>query len=153
MGDWKLPWEGGCRCERTRVRVTEPPLLAMACHCAGCQRMTASAFSLSLAIPTTGFAVTQGETVIGGLRGASRHHFCSHCSSWMFTRAEGLDFFVNVRASVLDDHRWVVPYVETCTSEKYPWASTPAVHSFDGIPPNEAFTPLIAEYMERGARP
>jgi len=54
----KLPREGGCRCGRVRVKVTAAPLITMACHCTGCQRMSASAFSLSAAIPTPGFEVT-----------------------------------------------------------------------------------------------
>jgi hypothetical protein len=37
------------------------PLLTMACHCTGCQRMSASAFSLSVAVPSAGFAVKTGE--------------------------------------------------------------------------------------------
>src|SRR5690606_35371104 len=45
-----------------------------ACHCAGCQRMTASAFSLSAAIPTDGFEVTKGESVKGGLHGDETRH-------------------------------------------------------------------------------
>ena len=69
MDEWKLPWEGGCRCGAVRIRVTKPPLLAMACHCTGCQRMSASAFSLTLTLPADGFAVTRGEPVIGGLQG------------------------------------------------------------------------------------
>jgi hypothetical protein len=36
VDDWKLPWDGGCRCGEVRVRVTKPPLLAGACHCTGC---------------------------------------------------------------------------------------------------------------------
>ena len=32
MDDWKLPWEGGCRCGEVRFRVTAPPLLSAACH-------------------------------------------------------------------------------------------------------------------------
>ena len=93
----KLPWAGGCRCGQVRLRISAPPLLTMACHCTGCQKMSASAFSLSVAIPAAGFAVTQGEPVIGGLHGAARHYFCPHCKSWMFTRMEGLDAFVNLR--------------------------------------------------------
>ena len=69
MDDWKLPWEGGCRCGRVRLRVTEPPLLASACHCTGCQRMSSSAFSLTLTVPSGGFEVTAGEPVVGGLHG------------------------------------------------------------------------------------
>src|SRR5215470_19244491 len=98
MRDWKLPWGGGCRCGRVRFRINAAPLLTMACHCTGCQRMTSSAFSLSAAIPSDGFSVTQGEPVIGGLHGPTRHFFCAYCMSWLFTRPEGLDWFVNIRA-------------------------------------------------------
>ncbi len=106
MAQLTLPQEGRCRCGQVRFRITAPPLLTMACHCTGCQRMTGSAFSLSAAIPSEGFAVTQGEPVIGGLHGPSRHYFCPHCLSWLFTRPEGLDHFVNVRSTMLDDPAW-----------------------------------------------
>ena len=54
---WKLPWTARCRCERLQMRVTAPPIVTMACHCAGCQRMCASAFSLSVLLPSSGFEV------------------------------------------------------------------------------------------------
>lgn len=152
MDDWKLPWDGGCRCGETRIRVSARPLLAMACHCAGCQTMSASAFSLSLAIPADGFAVTKGDPVLGGL-GRDMHHFCPHCMTWMFTRPPGMDWFVNLRPSVLDAHGWFEPYVETFAAEKLPWARTPAAHSFETFPELDAYEPLIAEYAEKGARP
>lgn len=153
MDGWNLPWEGGCRCGRVRVQVTAPPLLAMACHCTGCQRMSASAFSLSMAIPAAEFAVTKGEPVIGGLHGDAQHFFCDWCMSWMFTRMEGFDDFVNLRTPMLDDATWVVPFVETYTSEKFPWAATAAAHSYPKFPPMEDFARLIADFAERGARP
>jgi hypothetical protein len=135
------------------MRITAPPLLTMACHCSGCQRMTASAFSLSIAIPSNGFEVVQGEPVIGGLHGGPRHYHCPHCKSWLFTRPEGMDHFVNLRATMLDEHSWFIPFVETCTAEALPWAKTGAAHSFTNIPEPPAFAPLVAEYAERGARP
>jgi hypothetical protein len=153
MTDWKLPWHGGCRCGETRLEVTRPPLLAMACHCTGCQRMSASAFSLSLAIPTDGFQVTRGEPVIGGLRGPTRHYFCSRCKSWMFTRPEGMDQFVNLRPTVLDEHAWFVPFVEVWTSEKLPWAATPARHSYSRAPAFEEYAGLVKEYAGQDVRP
>jgi hypothetical protein len=152
MTDWKLPWNAGCRCDQVRMRVTAPPLLTMACHCAGCQRMTASAFSLSIALPTSGFEVVQGEPVIGGLHGATRHHHCPHCKSWLYTRPDGIDI-VNLRATMLDDHAWFRPFVETCTAEALPWATTGAVHSFPNIPGMEVYPPLVAEFAARGPRP
>lgn len=72
--------------------------------------MSASAFSLSIAVPGDAFSVSGLEPEIGGLHGKERHHFCPWCKSWMFTRVEYMDGFVNVRASVLDEHHWVVPY-------------------------------------------
>ena len=115
--------------------------------------MTSSAFSLSAAIPTDGFAVVAGEPVIGGLRGASRHYFCGHCMSWMFTRPEGLDSFVNVRSTLLDVGGALDPFIETWTSEKVLWATTPAVHSYPALPELSAFAELISEYSKLGARP
>jgi hypothetical protein len=141
-----LPLEGGCRCGRVRFRVNAAPVMTMACHCTGCQRMTGSAFSLSALVPSDGFAVTQGEPVLGGLHGAARHYGCAFCLSWLFTRPEGLDAFVNVRATMLDDAAWFVPFMETQTQEKLPWAVTPAVHAFERFPAGEDFPWLLARY-------
>src|SRR4051812_46526050 len=100
MSEHDLPKEGGCRCGQVRIKISALPLLTMACHCTGCQRMTASAFSLSAAIPSEGFAVIKGEPTIGGLHGEHRHFFCPHCKSWLFTKAHGLDTFVNLRPTM-----------------------------------------------------
>jgi len=142
-----LPLDGGCRCGAIRLRVTGAPLLTGACHCTGCQRMSASAFSLTLTVPSDGFAVTRGQPVIGGLHDAAvRHHHCDRCKSWIFTRVEPDIGFVNVRATMLDDHGWFVPFIETWTREKLSWAKTPARHSFETQPPLENYRALIADY-------
>lgn len=147
------PKDGGCRCGALRLRISAPPLLTMACHCTGCQKMTGSAFSLSAAIPSQGFAITQGETVLGGLRTPGlNHHFCPRCMSWVFTRADAMDWFVNLRVTMLDEASWSVPFIETFTREKLPWATTPAVHSFPEFPPFEAYEGLSREYAEQTAR-
>ena len=154
MDEWKLPWEGGCRCGATRLKVTRPPLLASACHCSGCQRMSASAFSLTLSLPAEGLEVTRGEPVPGGAKGPQSHHFhCPECKSWMFTRIEGLDWVVNLRPSMLDEHRWFVPFLEFFTGERLPWASTPARHSYESAPELAEFEPLIKAFALEGARP
>jgi hypothetical protein len=151
MSEWNLPWEGQCRCGQIKLRVTAPPLITMACHCTGCQRMSSSAYSLSAAIPSEAFSVTAGEPVIGGLHGATRHYFCPHCMTWMFTRPEGMDWFVNLRPTMLDDPSWFEPFVETHTREKLPWATTPAAHSYETLPKVEDFPALLKEYAERNS--
>ena len=147
--------EGGCRCGQVRFRASAPPLLTMACHCRGCQAMSSSAFSLSAAIPAPAFEVTAGEPVIGGLHGPSRHYFCPNCLSWLFTRPEGVDVFVNVRPTLFDADQpeqalWSEPFMETWTREGLAWAKTPAPilakHSFEALPPEDAYPAMIADY-------
>ncbi|MDB5526212.1 MAG: glutathione-dependent formaldehyde-activating [Rhizobium sp.] len=150
MSKLSLPSEGGCRCGRVKIRISKPPLLTMACHCTGCQKMSSSAYSLSAAIPAEGFEVVEGEPVIGGLHAAAKHYFCGHCMTWMFTRPDGIDFFVNVRPTMLDDPEWFSPFIETWTSEKLPWATTPAKHSYEALPAMDAYEGLIKEYMASG---
>jgi hypothetical protein len=111
--------------------------------------MTASAFSLSALVPSGGFSVTKGEPVVGGLHGATRHFFCPHCMSWLFTRPEGVEDFVNVRTTMLDDPSGLDPYIETMTAEKLAWAKTPAVESFEGFPPPAEFGRLMQAYASR----
>ncbi|MEP6886245.1 MAG: GFA family protein [Gammaproteobacteria bacterium] len=149
MADPSLGNKGQCRCGQVHFKVRSKPLVTMACHCTGCQRMTASAFSLSALYASNQFEVTRGEAVIGGLHGATRHFFCAHCMSWLFTRPEGMDQFVNVRATMMDEARSFRPFLETYTEEMLPWAATPAVHSFERFPPRERFPELIAEFAKQ----
>ncbi|MGE0846128.1 MAG: GFA family protein [Flavobacteriaceae bacterium] len=142
-----LPWDGGCRCGETRIRVTLPPILTMACHCAGCQSMTAAPYSLTMGIPADGFAVTKGETVIGGMREDPKHHFCPVCMSWMFSRPDAVPHLIFLRPTMLDEHHWVAPFVECCTSERMPWAVTPARHSYEQFPPMEDYPGLIEAFQ------
>src|SRR5215471_16041776 len=114
MTQLELPAFGQCRCGEVQLRISAQPIMTMACHCRGCQRMSASAFSLSAAIPTPAFAVTRGEPVLGGLRNPElKHFFCPQCMSWMFTRF--MPDFVNVRVTMLDDVSWFHPFVEMWT--------------------------------------
>jgi hypothetical protein len=138
---------------QTRIRVSQPPLLAAACHCTGCQRMSASAFSLTLAIPSEGFDVTAGKPVIGGAHGPTRHFFCPHCMSWMFTRPEGMDEFVTCGPPCSTIIIGLFPSSRFGRGERLAWASTPAVHSFATQPEFEDYAKLLEAFARQGARP
>ncbi|OYY71595.1 GFA family protein [Sphingomonas sp. 28-63-12] len=138
--------DGACRCGQLRFRVTGTPLMTMACHCTGCQKMSASAFSLSTFYPARAFTVIAGQPVIGGLHGGTRHFFCGHCLSWAYTQPEGMDDFVNVRSTLLQDAADYRPFIETFTADKLAWAETGAKHSFKRFPPSDAFAALMAAF-------
>lgn len=138
--------QGSCRCGQLRLKVKGRPMITMACHCTGCQRMTASAFSLSALYHESAVEISGLEPVIGGLHGDLHHHFCPHCLSWVFTRAAMIGPMINVRATMLDNAAELTPFIETQTAEKLPWATTPAAHSFERFPPMERFPALAEEY-------
>lgn len=142
-----LPWLGRCRCGGLRFRIVVPPIVTAVCHCIGCQRMSSSAFSLTIMVPTDGIEIGQGELVQGGMRADDlRHQFCDHCKTWVLTRVEAFGL-TNVRATLLDDARWFVPYLETFASTRLPWASTPAVERCDEFPAPDSYPAMMAAYV------
>jgi hypothetical protein len=137
---------GSCRCGAVRFEADGAPLVTMACHCRGCQRMSASAFSLSSLFPADRFRLTQGETVRGGLRSGPDHRFCASCMSWLYTVPEGLEEFVNVRSPMFEDAAEHRPFIETFTSERLGWAVSGAERSYDAVPGEAEFGGLMEAY-------
>jgi hypothetical protein len=111
--------------------------------------MTASAFSLSEGYPSSAFRLTAGKTVLGGVHGPTRHFFCDHCKSWLYTEPEGVADFVNVRSTLFDQPRTERPFVETYAREALPWVRTGAAHSFKDLPAMEEWPTLIGAFAER----
>ncbi len=153
MSDWKLPWSASCLCGGVNMRVTQPPMIAMACHCSACQKLTSGAYSLTLLIPHEGFEILSGEPVIGGLHRAElQHFFCPHCKNWLFTRPQGMPF-VNFRPAMLEDSSWVQPYAESGAKDKLPGAVSGAKHSYPEFPPPEDYQMLMEGYARVGTKP
>ncbi|WP_341531303.1 hypothetical protein [Nostoc sp. UHCC 0302] len=48
---------------------------------------------------------------------------------------------------------WFTPFIETWTREKLTWAITSAVHSFETLPREEDYAPLIEEYAKQASKP
>lgn len=142
-----LPLAGACRCGELRIEITQPPLMTAACHCRGCQRMSASAFSLTAMIPASGFRVVAGDPVEGGAHGPQLdHYFCPNCKSWMFTAIVGVKEFINVRPTMFDGAAWTTPFIETMTRDKLAWVTTPARYSFEEFPAMEELPGLIEAF-------
>lgn len=144
------PLKGACLCGSVQVKATASPLLTMACHCRDCQKLSASAFSLTAMFPIDGFSYT-GELITGGLASSGRtHYFCKSCLNFVFTKIAGADQRINLRTSVLSEAALFEPFVELMTDEKIPWASIPAVHSFARYPESlEELQALMDEYSRR----
>ncbi len=143
----KLPLKGECLCRAVQVSVNALPLLTLACHCRGCQKLTASAYSMTTMVPKDAFACT-GALVKGGLGSPGRnHYFCKSCLNFIYSEIEGADYRVNLRTSVLHNAALFPPFVEVMTDEKLPWGNTPAVHSYARHPQSQdELKALMADY-------
>jgi hypothetical protein len=152
MTDWKLPWSASCLCGRVRMRITAPPMIALACHCRGCQKLTGGAYSLSLMLPAAALEL-EGETEIGALhRPESPYHFCAYCKNWLYTEISNGQL-VNVRPALLEDGSWVWPYVESYVGEKLPGVVTGAKHAYAEFPPPSDYPMLMQGFARDGAKP
>ena len=152
----KLPLRGSCRCGATNIELSAAPVLTLACHCRDCQKLSASAYSLSALVPADGFKVVKGAVVARPLPGSPRHHhFCPQCMTWIYTIRQGAETVVRFRPTLLDDATWLQPFVEIMARDRFPWAQTGAVHRFEGFPASEDLGVLLegfAEWVEEASR-
>ena len=97
MTSVELPLTGACLCGSVQVRVGALPLLTLACHCRDCQKLFASAYSLTGMFPADSFSCS-GAVATGGRRSAERaHYFCTSCMNFIYSRIRGAPNRVNLR--------------------------------------------------------
>lgn len=107
-----LPLTGRCQCGALRYRVTAPPLMLYACHCANCQKQTGSAFVLSATIAESALEFTRGKParVEWTSDAGNRRYglYCGDCGS-RITNGQDSSGIFSLRAGTLDDTSWVRP--------------------------------------------
>lgn len=109
-------------------------MLTLACHCRDCQKLCASAYSLTTMFPSDGFSCS-GDLIKGGLGSDGvTHYFCKSCLNFIYSQITGAEQRINLRTSVLDEAAHFEPFVEVMTAEKLPWVHVPAAHSFSRYP-------------------
>lgn len=150
MSEFRL--EGGCQCGAVRYVLTAPPLLAYACHCSECRRITASAFATTCGVLRDTMHIEQGELsrydwVVES--GAHRYgDFCSVCGTRIRNGSTPDLGVYSLRAGTLDDQKWATPVAHTWQSSKVDWFTPPAdALTFDGQP--QDYTPIMELYAKR----
>ena len=124
------PLIGGCQCGKLRYELSETPRLVYCCHCTTCQKITASAFSISVIVAEEAFHLTAGQPkVVYRIADSGREYarwVCPDCGSCV-TGAPGVGgAFRSVRAGSLDDTSWLRPTAHIWTRSKQPWVMLPA---------------------------
>jgi hypothetical protein len=124
----KLPQTGGCKCGSIRFEITQAPRMVCNCHCADCQRMTSSAFSMACVLPEGAFRLVRGEPIAVEHLADSGSEIiwwiCPECGSWVCASRPGMTVR-NVRGGTLDDTSRLYPTVHFWTRNKQPWIAIP----------------------------
>jgi len=118
--------DGGCLCGKVRYSADAEPVFVGVCHCKNCQRVSGSAFSTVIAVPSQAINM-RGTLQTYADRGDSGksllRRFCPACGSSVIEEAEAMPGMSMILAGTLDDAGWVKPGMEIFCASAQPWVS------------------------------
>jgi hypothetical protein len=121
------PFSGSCSCGAIRYTCSAEPYVSYCCHCTACQKRTASAFGISLQVPSAGLTVDQGtpktRVRIADSGNERVQHFCGDCGSSLFGTSEATKKITVIYAGTLDDPSWMPVMANIWTDSALPWVA------------------------------
>lgn len=121
---------GGCQCGGLRYQLSAPPLAAYVCHCRECQKQSASAFGISLMVPTEAFRLTRGDVRFWARPAAQGGQltcaFCPSCGSRLWHQAARTPEMLSVKGGSLDQPPDLSAAIHIWTTRKLPGVLIPA---------------------------
>ena len=141
----RTPFTGTCQCGEVRYKINAEPLITVACHCRDCQKLSASAFSLTMLIPEEAFELSSGTLKVferpADRGGTAVCYFCGTCGNRVYHRNPQLPGYLRLKPGGLDDTSQILPQAHVWTSRAQPWFEFPA-----GVPTYET-QPDVKEFM------
>jgi hypothetical protein len=145
----QYPVSGSCQCGATRYELLEAPTMVGACHCLECQKLSASAFSLTMVVTAKGFRVLSGgfrswnrETDRGG---TVLCYFCHDCGNRIYHKNPDAPDYLRVKAGGLENNSMIQPQVHFFTKRAQSWVVIPEdVLQFEGQPSGRELSEALA---------
>lgn len=146
----KLPASGACQCGSVTYQVTEEPLITVACHCRDCQKLSASAFSLTMVLRRSGFHLKTGELKSWSRQADSGREavcwFCPECGNRIYHEDPELPDIVRIKPGTLEDTSILDPRALVWTCRRQPWLDRyGGLPTFEKQPDTAAAMAAIAE--------
>jgi hypothetical protein len=137
-----LPLTGSCQCGAVTYEVTKEPLASMVCHCQDCQKLSASAYSTTLAVEEDTLNVSGELGCYERVADSGRKnfaYFCVGCGNRIYHQDPDAPAFKRLKAGTLDNAAIPEPKAHVFVSRKQPWVVIPeGTPTFDeGMPPEE----------------
>lgn len=148
-------------CGTARYEITQTPIRVYTCHCTDCQRATASAFSIGVAVPGEAFRLTgKGlHPAPGGIADSGRvktRWVCPDCGICLCGGAEiGTEppgYVRIVRGGTLDDTTWLNPTAHFYTRSRQPWVILPEGAAIYETLPDQVRTRSRPPFASRSSR-
>ena len=104
---------GRCHCGGIRYTASVDPVRTTICHCTDCQRLTGSAYRVSVPAIEGSFELTAGEpsiyVKIGDAGSRRAQAFCPDCGSPMYTYDADRPAVYGLRVGCIDERQALVP--------------------------------------------
>jgi hypothetical protein len=151
MAKVALPLAGGCFCGALRYELNAPPLIIYNCHCANCQKITGSAFTVAATVVESALIFTKGEPRRMSWRADSGNErfglFCGACGSRIANGQTPSNGLLSLRAGGFDDTSWIEPVGDIWTKSAQSWVALRGLTA-EGQPTD--YTPFIEAYRAQG---
>ena len=109
-----VSYTGGCLCNALRYRFKTEPQTVYICHCTECQKVSSSAFGMSVRVNGHDFTITEGNgKIIKTTADSGRIKeglFCPECGTRISNKPTSSNLVV-VKAGTLDNPNWFKPTV------------------------------------------
>ncbi len=119
--------DGSCHCGLVRYEADVDPGEVTICHCADCQRLTGTAYRVTVSVPRENFHIISGdpkEYVKIADNGRRRmQYFCSNCGSPIYTTGELEDAEqVGIRLGTINQRQELKPSAQFWCASDLSWA-------------------------------
>lgn len=133
----QIPARGQCQCGACCYIVEAQPYVAYTCHCAECQKLTASAFLACMHVPAESFRITSGAPTsrqrVADSGNVLETWFCPSCGSTLFAQNSSRPRVRTVHIGTLENPEEVDVDAHIWAKQKLPWITFPEHHRvFDG---------------------
>jgi hypothetical protein len=119
--------DGACQCGQITYDAEVDPDNVSICHCTDCQRLTGSAYRVTVSARADRFQITTGEPKLyvkiadNGRR--RNQFFCPNCGSPIYTTGQDEDTHqVGIRLGTVNQRRRLRPQSQIWCSSELPWS-------------------------------
>lgn len=144
-------FKGQCQCAEVSYEVHGFVATAFVCHCADCQKQSASAFGMALWIAEPKLLKLNGAfkqwTRVTPSGKQLECTSCAVCGSRLFHKAAGQNAILSIKPGTLLDTKFVQPVAHIWTKSKQPWVMIPdGVLQYEENP--ESYEPLFEKWRQ-----